>query len=219
MLNKLTTFRASNGRTCPILRSRTFFDKVGRDWNRAWVEGVTPWETKAASPPLVSYIQRLDTTKLGPHPQALVPGCGSGFDCIYLSKYGFDVVGLDMSESAINVAKSNLLSLPIDSHSKVEYVVDDFFLYDNRKFDFIFDYLFFAAIDPPARLEWAKSVSRLLRNEESILMTLVFPLNIKNQDSSIGPPYPVLLSDYEQVLNSVGLVCVEQYMVSRYQVS
>lgn len=36
--------------------SRSFFDTVNRDWEKAWQNKVTPWETNQYTPPLKEFI-------------------------------------------------------------------------------------------------------------------------------------------------------------------
>lgn len=48
----------------------------------------------------------------GARKKALVPGCGPGYDAVSLSKlYGYDVVGLDISQEAISLATYYLESV------------------------------------------------------------------------------------------------------------
>ena len=92
-----------------------------------------------------------------------MPGCGSGHDVLYLRRLGFDVTGLDISENALLTARSLLQSSdsssPLDpSWGSVRLVTEDFFAYEDGKFDFIFDYLFFSALDPPMRADVSRSI-------------------------------------------------------------
>lgn len=84
----------------PIYRS--FFNSVDRNWETAWKQRLTPWETKTSAPPLRELfeshnLQLLRNPNLKDRlhqKRALVPGCGSGYDVLYLKQLGFgEVVG------------------------------------------------------------------------------------------------------------------------------
>ena len=61
-------------------------------------------------------------------------GCGSGNDAKFLANAGFDVTAIDISEIAINIAKSNTVGLPIN------YICGDIeFDIPNTIYDFIYD--------------------------------------------------------------------------------
>jgi methyl halide transferase len=123
--------------------------------------------------------------------RALIPGCGSGHDCKYLGSQGFsEVIGLDLSPTAIKQCQETI-QVP-----NIKFECADFFKYQNGKFDFIFDYLFFSALDPSMRNDWALSMQNLLKPKTGILFTLIFP-NVPLADKTVGPPYHVDPSDYQ----------------------
>lgn len=179
---------------------RGFFEKVDRDWEKAWKEKVTPWDTKGTiCPPLVEAVAKGKLICEGK--KALVPGCGTGYECFFLEQAGCSqVVGMDLSTTAIEVAKKyHSIQNP---SSNILFEAGNFFSYvSGEPYDLIFDYLFFAAIDPPLRGEWASAVARNLQ-PNGVLATLIFPL--KTEDPSKGPPYQVALEDYEAVLGPWG---------------
>jgi SAM-dependent methyltransferase len=90
--------------------------------------------------------------------KALVPGCGLGHDVILLGLLGYDVIGLDCSQDAINMAEGNFnaaksegLCLPINGivAGSIQFVAGDFFSEGwvsglgaecSGKFHLIFDY-------------------------------------------------------------------------------
>jgi methyl halide transferase len=182
-----------------------FFDKASRNWETAWQLNLTPWDLKGGvTPPLKEIFDKPPNFEISylSKRRALVPGCGSGYDCAFLAELGFQsVTGLDISSTAIQIAQENTKSLNL---SHLQFEVADFFHYQpSEPFDFIFDYLFFAALDPPCRLSWAKSMTQLLRPSTGLLVTLIFPLKQLKDDANTGPPYPVLLTDYQQYLQQI----------------
>jgi methyl halide transferase len=174
------------------IRSLSFFDQVNRNWEAAWSQKVTPWETGKISKPLEVEFEKFFQFSTEPQ-RALVPGCGSGYDCQYLASKGFsEVIGLDLSQTAIKLCQENV----VNSSSNLKFQCANFFEYQNGHFDFIFDYLFFSALDPSMRKQWAHSMQTLLKPNTGVLFTLIFP-HVPNSDKSIGPPFHVDLSDYQ----------------------
>lgn len=80
------------------------------------------------------------------------------------------------------------------------------------KFDFIFDYTFFCAIQPELRSRWGKRMSTLLIPETGRLLTIMFPIPPSSSSSSSssqpsildGPPFPVTVEDYKNMLEPHG---------------
>lgn len=73
------------------------------------------------------------------------------------------MVGTDISQTAIDICNDNLQKCNDYLLSKkVSFQTANFFemsAEDNEKFDFIFDYTFFVAIDREMRTDWAKVIS------------------------------------------------------------
>jgi methyl halide transferase len=173
------------------VRNSSFFDKVDRNWEAAWSQNLTPWETGTVSRPLQDEFERKQFQFPSNINRALIPGCGSGHDCQYLASQGFtEVIGLDLSPTAIKHCQATRQA------PNLTFECADFFQYQNGKFDFIFDYLFFSALDPSMRGDWAQAMNNLLQPKTGILFTLIFP-NVITADKTIGPPYHVDPSDYQ----------------------
>jgi len=61
-------------------------------------------------------------------------GCGSGFDSKYLCELGFDVTALDISKTAINIAKEN------NKNNSVKFICGDYKKdIPDTKYDLIYD--------------------------------------------------------------------------------
>lgn len=152
------------------------------DWEEAWKKGVTPWDGGESPPAL----QRLLAEERVPAGRVFVPGCGAGYDLATLAHVDREVIGLDLSNDARDAFLVAHPNLP----GQVTYEVGDFFAYDPPKgFDFVWDYTFFCALDPPQREPWAAVMSRLVR-PNGVLATLLFPYTDPILDAS-GPPWPI----------------------------
>lgn len=80
-------------------------------WDALWKEDYTPWDRGGPSLALADLIT--SHPNLFPTPtetarrKALVPGCGRGYDAALLSVLGYDVIGLDYSNIAVEEARKN----------------------------------------------------------------------------------------------------------------
>lgn len=163
-------------------------------WDKCWEEGITPWDLGKPTPVLV----HLHQTGSLPKGRTLIPGCGSGYDVVTIACPERYVVGLDISDKAIE--RATKLSAPIQNAGHFTFLKEDFFTWQpSELFDLIFDYTFFCAIEPDMRSAWAIRVRDLLKPDGE-LITLMFPIS----DHVGGPPYKACVSDYEEVLQLVG---------------
>jgi 2-polyprenyl-3-methyl-5-hydroxy-6-metoxy-1,4-benzoquinol methylase len=112
----------------------------------------------SAEPP-IELVELIETKKIKPC-KCLDIGCGEGFYAIYLSKKGFDVTGIDLSENAIKYAKQNAEKAGV----KINFIVMDIEDLDkiNEKFDFIFEWALLHHIMPKKRKKYVRDVSNLL---------------------------------------------------------
>ncbi|KAF5863464.1 hypothetical protein ETB97_010096 [Aspergillus alliaceus] len=116
----------------------------------------------------------------GRRKRALVPGCGKGYDVVMLELHGFDVFGLEVSETGAEVAReyarsefqspkeynfgSSSSSSGVEA-GQVAIIQGDFFKkeWKNRvRFDLIYDCMFLCAIHPTMRRQWAGRMADLL---------------------------------------------------------
>lgn len=102
-----------------IMRDK-FSGKSGKDYNDGWeamwqAGDFLPWDRLVPSPALTDTIENHSHVVGGPHlilpdgskrrKRALVPGCGRGVDVMLLQAYGYDVVGLEYSSTAVEACK------------------------------------------------------------------------------------------------------------------
>ncbi|XP_039157401.1 probable thiol methyltransferase 2 isoform X2 [Eucalyptus grandis] len=167
-------------------------------WEKCWEQGLTPWDLGKPTP----ILQQLHQMGALPKGRALVPGCGTGYDVVSIACPERYVVGIDISEIALNRAVQLFSSSPNANH--FIFLKEDFFTWHPTElFDLIFDYTFFCAIEPEMRVAWAEQMSGLLRPDGE-LITLMFPIS----DHIGGPPYKVSISDYEEVLCPMGFEAI-----------
>lgn len=178
----------------------TFLPKAVAEggWEKCWSEEITPWDLGRPTP-LILHLLHTSSLPIG---RGLVPGCGAGHDVVAMATPERFIVGLDISENALNKATQKYAHLPNSNY--FTFVKEDVFTWrPHDLFDFIFDYVFFCAIEPEQRQAWAKAMHQLLKPHGELL-TLMYPIS----DHEGGPPYKVDVSTYEEVLIPLGFKAV-----------
>ena len=140
----------------------------GSGWSKLWEQGFLPWDKGTPNPALIDTLRahRQDllsnpstnsptsSGKSVSRPRALVPGCGKGYDVLLLASAGYDAVGLEVSEVAIQqaeaVAKEQATKYPVFDEEvgrgSVKFVRGDFFQDEWQAaagggvYDLIYDY-------------------------------------------------------------------------------
>lgn len=121
-------------------------------------------------------------------------GTGPGTQAIQLSKYGFNVTGTDISNSAIEKAKK--LSDNVDF--LVDNVLDSKF--SEKKFDFIFDRGVFHVFEKDQRTQYLSQITRIL-NDGGVLFLKCMSKEEKNLPDD-GMPYKFSKQDIEDFFSS-----------------
>ncbi|KAF8741910.1 Thiopurine S-methyltransferase (TPMT), partial [Rhizoctonia solani] len=166
-------------------------------------EGVTPWDAGVPQPPLRQVFETNIWSDLGMirSGRALVPGCGRGYDTIYLASQGYHVIGADISATAVSEAQKYLLSQPDAENINVRFQVLDFFQSPSlteEPFDLVYDYTFFCAIPPELRKSWGQRMTEIVR-PGGYLIALMYPIDPGRRRND-GPPFPVDFDAYSAVL-------------------
>lgn len=141
-------------------------DKYGEGWEKLWANGdFLPWDKGAPNPALIDTLRErqdiignviLEIDGKQRRKKALVPGCGRGVDVLLLKSFGYDVIGLEYSETAVKVCHGfekehgNEYAVydPKVGQGSAQFIVGDFFKDDwlagiagpEAKFDLIYDY-------------------------------------------------------------------------------
>jgi len=192
------------------LRQIVADDPAGTSWDLLWKNNLTPWDRGETQLPLRNLLK---SGKI-PFPtsgKALVPGCGRGYDAVYIaSKLGLETVGMDISETAIEAANQNLKKSTVPDDAKISFQVGDFFKLqapeDHSKFDLCYDYTFFVALPPSLRSTWGAQMRDLVKSG-GYLITLIFPID---GDRPGGPPYSVDTNIYSEVLHEAWILVLEE---------
>ncbi len=121
--------------------------------------------------------------------------------CLASQSHFSHVQGVDIAPLAVERCKEALNKRGAETSPetlrKIAVQQADFFTFrPPARFDFVFDYTFFCAIEPSMRVEWAQQMHRLIA-PGGLLFTLVFPIG----DYPHGPPFAVSVDAYRKLLD------------------
>ncbi|KAJ2747188.1 hypothetical protein GGI20_000709 [Coemansia sp. BCRC 34301] len=168
-------------------------------WFQNWDKGTTRWDKGGVSPALRELIE--DKCWELPSGQGIVPGCGRGYDVMFLARPGLCMVGADLSPLAVEAASTlrDAAGIPAEM---ADFQVMDFFNFDipESRFQVAYDYTFFCAIHPSMRAGWGERYAQIL-SPGAHLIALMYPLSKAEEDRERGPPFLVSEDDYHCVLD------------------
>jgi SAM-dependent methyltransferase len=134
---------------------------VAEAWDERYRKASTPWDIGEPAPPFVDFLARPDAPVPG---RTIVPGSGRGHDALYFARHGFEVLGVDIAPTAVNVANERAQSEGLSAKAIFE---ERDLLAMPPEFDGTFDYVVehtcFCAIDPSLRPAYVQAVHRLLK--------------------------------------------------------
>ncbi len=123
------------------------------------------WELGKPRPILVEYIES-GATKKG---EALDVCCGAGTNTIYMAKKGFNTTAVDISKTAIKIAKERAVQANVNINFLIESFVD--LSFRDERFDFIFDMGCFHHVEVEERTRFIYGVQRVLKNGGVYMLT------------------------------------------------
>ncbi len=118
-------------------------------WDTRYRDHVMPWDAGGVPADLRTFAQTLPVKS-----RILIPGCGSGYEVIFLAEGGLDVLAIDFSPQAIELARQRVGHLA----DRVRFA--DFFAFDpgSNPFEVIYERAFLCAL--PRRL-WSRYAERM----------------------------------------------------------
>jgi len=167
-------------------------------WEKRYQDSEMPWEIGYASPPLVSYFDKLVEKEENKNLNILIPGAGSSHEAEYLHKKGFtNVYVIDLAASPLENFSKRCPDFP-----KEHLIHDDFFKFEGQNskyfnfFDLIVEQTFFCSLDPRMRMDYAKKMNQLLKKEGK-LIGLLFDFPIREEQDS--PPFGGNTNEYREI--------------------
>lgn len=157
------------------------------DWEARYRAGDAPWN-RGAAPPVAEFLRSHHVSG-----EVLVPGCGTGHDVRLLAAHGARVTGLDISETALAIARSH------PSVADERYELGDLFALPEEwigRFDWVVEHTCFCAIPPARRAYYVAAVSRVLKPGGSLLAVFFLDPGVDE-----GPPHGVTKDDIAALFN------------------
>lgn len=108
-------------------------------------------------------------------------GCGAGEHTIYLATHGHDVLGVDFSPAALDVARANAAERGVPATFEV---ADALALGAEPRFDTIVDSALFHIFGAPERARYVRSLSRACRTGGRVF---VLALAMSDTEPGFGP--------------------------------
>jgi SAM-dependent methyltransferase len=152
--------------------------RAGRHWDASYADGPAPWDV-GAQPAIV----RL--TSEGAFAGAVLDaGCGTGENALHVASLGLSVLGVDVAETALSIAREKAAARGIDA----DFVVADALRLDRleRSFETVLDCGLFHTFDDGEQRDYVTSLASVTGRGAS-LYVLCF--------SDVGPgvcgPHPI----------------------------
>jgi len=105
-------------------------------------------------------------------------GCGTGNYAIYLAKLGFRVTGIDISQTAIQLAKDNAQKANVTCEFLVGNVIEEH-VFMEKRYEFIYDWEMLHHIYPEDRPKYIRNVHDHL-SDEGLYLSVCFNMDDPN---------------------------------------
>lgn len=176
-------------------------------WQSRWRNDKTGWHMDEVYPLLKKYWPELN---IKPNATVLVPLCGKTLDIDWLAEHGHDVVGVDVSEKAIQtVIKRNNLDVTrsakgpfsVSRSQNIELWCGDFMKLRKNwvpPIDVIYDKAALIALPPDKRTAYTQHIQALTQPHTQILLNCFE----YDQQEMTGPPFSVSEGELRRLYGS-----------------
>ena len=174
-------------------------------WQQRWQEGRIGFHKSDVNPELIKYFSNI---ALPAGSRVLVPLCGKSVDMVWLACAGYDVVGIELVESAVQAffAEQNIMPTITEFTSTADksilkryqgqlagqtitlWAADIFALsaIDIDAINAIYDRAALIALPANMRADYSRHIVKLSNNAPQLLITLNYDQNKKD-----GPPFSI----------------------------
>jgi ubiquinone/menaquinone biosynthesis C-methylase UbiE len=151
--------------------------RAGRPWDASYLDGPAPWDIGRPQPA----IQRLAAEGAFASP-VLDAGCGTGENALHVASVGLQVLGIDVAEAAVSIAREKAEGRGIDA----DFVVADALQLDRlgRVFETVLDCGLFHTFDSDERRDYVAGLASVTSRGGN-LYVLCF------SDAEAAGPHPV----------------------------
>jgi len=179
-------------------------------WLDSWKDNKIPFHQKQINPILKQQINHLNLSK---GDIVLVPLCGKSLDMLWLAELGYKVIGVELSEIAVEefYTESNIIPT-IDVYAgykhykseSIDIICGDFFNIDLstiKTINAIYDRAALIALPNKLRESYIKRISEISQKGVKVLLIV-----IESQEKNIGPPYQIDVNDITKLYSRDFLV-------------
>ena len=178
-------------------------------WQERWQNKRIGFNQPEVNPLLIKYFSTLD---LPASSRVFVPLCGKSIDMLWLIDQGYDVVGIELVESAVQeFFAENDISYTIKAHGEhsnikcyqgqlleqtIKLWVADIFTLNSDYIghvDAVYDRAALIAMPPELRPQYSQQVINLCQNAAQLLLTLNY-----DQNERAGPPFSITHEQIQQ---------------------
>ena len=149
-------------------------------WDTRYRGGVTPWDAGGVPPRLTQWLNQQPAGR-----RVLLPGCGSGYELREFAKRGDDVLGIDISDAALERARK--LGVPVRKA--------DFFTLDEPAYDVVYERTFLCALPRRCWPDWGARIPALVRPGGLLAGFFFF------DDNERGPPFGISMPRLHELLD------------------
>ena len=176
-MSEQTGVRADDwyGRRQPTSHER----RAGKPWDVSYLDGPAPWDTGQPQPAILRLAD--EGAFVG---AVLDAGCGTGENALHVASLGLHVLGVDVAETAVSIAREKAAARGLDT----DFVVADALHLDRvgHMFETVLDCGLFHTLDSAERRDYVASLASVTSRGANVYV-LCF--------SDVGPgtvgPHPV----------------------------
>ncbi len=168
------------------MKEKNFFESVYKSVGKDRLADI-PWATLSANVYLLEY---LDTQEKVEGKKALVIGCGLGDDALALEAQGYTVDAMDISPTAITLAKER------HPTSKTNFYVGDIYAMPKASYeayDFVYEGLTVQSLPRQDREKLIFIITELVAKNGTLL---VYAHTQNDKDNYGGPPWPLYAREF-----------------------
>jgi len=156
----------------------------GRPWNASYRDGPAPWDIGRPQPPIVRV-----ASERGIAGAVLDAGCGTGENALHVAALGFAVLGVDVAETALAIAREKAAHRQIE----VEFALADALQLERlgRKFRTVLDCGLFHTFDGEERARYVASLASVTEPDGTL-----YVLCFSDEAPETGP-HPVRKEELE----------------------
>ncbi|GAA0803420.1 thiopurine S-methyltransferase [Psychrobacter piscatorii] len=187
-------------------------------WHNRWQEKHTGFHQSEVNPLLIKYWSKLN---LPAGSRVFVPLCGKSIDMIWLAAQGYDIVGVELVESAVKefFSENRILHTIINhphnpnikyyhwqhENQKIEILVADIFSLSIEDIDYIdavYDRAALIALPADMRPDYSEQIRKVSDNAPQLLITLNY-----DQSKKDGPPFSINGEQLQQYYGNHYQLC------------